>query len=46
MSQFVSDAGLRREDLYWALSAEGNSEFATIMKVLQPLGVMLGAEAA
>jgi probable addiction module antidote protein len=34
MSQIARDAGLGRESLYKALSAEGNPEFATIMKVM------------
>jgi probable addiction module antidote protein len=46
MSQLARDTGLRRESLYKALSAEGNPEFATIMKVVQALGVKLSAEAA
>ncbi|OOG38284.1 putative addiction module antidote protein [Rhodanobacter sp. C06] len=46
MSQLARDTGLRRESLYKALSAEGNPEFATIMKVLQALGVKLSAKAA
>ena len=46
MSQLARDTGLRRESLYKALSAEGNPEFATIMKVVQALGVKLTAEAA
>lgn len=44
MSQLARDTGLRRESLYKALSAEGNPEFATIMKVVQALGVKLSAE--
>ncbi len=46
MSQLARDTGLRRESLYKALSADGNPEFATIMKVVQALGVKLSAEAA
>lgn len=44
MSQLARDTGLRRESLYKALSAEGNPEFATIMKVVQALEVNLSAE--
>jgi probable addiction module antidote protein len=41
MSQIARDAGLGRESLYKALSAEGNPEFATIMKVISVLGLQL-----
>jgi len=41
MSQIARDAGLGRESLYKALSAEGNPEFATIMKVIAALGLQL-----
>lgn len=43
MSQLVRDTGLRRESLYKALRSEGNPEFATIMKVIQALGIQLSA---
>ena len=43
MSQIAREAGLRRESLYKALSAEGNPEFATIMKVIAALGLQLHA---
>ena len=46
MSQLSRDTGLGRESLYKALSAEGNPEFATIMKVLGALGLRLHASAA
>jgi probable addiction module antidote protein len=46
MTQVAKDAGLSRESLYRALSAEGNPSFATIMKVARALGVRLHAEAA
>ena len=39
MSQLSRDTGLAREGLYKALSAEGNPEFSTIMKVMRALGV-------
>jgi probable addiction module antidote protein len=41
MSQIARDAGIGRESLYRALSAEGNPEFATIMKVVRALGFKL-----
>jgi probable addiction module antidote protein len=43
MSQIARDAGLGRESLYKALSAEGNPEFGTIMKVIAALGLQLHA---
>jgi probable addiction module antidote protein len=43
MSQIARDAGLGRESLYKALSAEGNPEFATIIKVVGALGLQLHA---
>ena len=43
MSQIARDAGLGRESLYKALSADGNPEFATIMKVVAALGLRLHA---
>lgn len=46
MSQVAKDAGLSRESLYRALSAEGNPSFATVLKVAKALGVKLHAEAA
>jgi probable addiction module antidote protein len=46
MSQVAKDAGLSRESLYRALSAEGNPSFATILKVAKALGVRLHAQAA
>lgn len=38
MTQLAKDSGLARESLYRALSAEGNPEFATIMKALRTIG--------
>jgi len=46
MSQVAKDAGLSRESLYRALSAEGNPSFATVLKVAKALGVRLHAPAA
>lgn len=46
MPQVVRDTGPRRESLYKALSAEGNPEFVTTMKVMQALGLNLNAEKA
>ncbi len=41
MSRVASATGLARENLYKALSSDGNPEFATILKVLKALGVRL-----
>lgn len=41
MTQIARDAGLSRESLYKALGEEGNPSFATILKVIQALGVRL-----
>jgi probable addiction module antidote protein len=41
MSQVAKDTGLSRENLYRALSGEGNPEFSTIMKVVDALGLSL-----
>lgn len=46
MTQVAKDAGLSRESLYRALSAEGNPSFATILKVTKALGLKLHAQAA
>jgi probable addiction module antidote protein len=43
MSQISRQAGLGRESLYKALSPEGNPEFATVLKVVNALGLQLHA---
>ena len=43
MVQLAKDTGLSREGLYRSLSADGNPEFATIMKVTKALGLSLHA---
>jgi probable addiction module antidote protein len=45
MTQVAKDAGLSRESLYRALSSDGNPEFATILKVVDALGLKLTASA-
>jgi probable addiction module antidote protein len=45
LTQVARDAGLSRESLYRALSGQGNPEFATVMKVINALGLKLHAEA-
>jgi probable addiction module antidote protein len=46
MSQVAQDAGLSRENLYRALSANGNPEFATVLHVLQALGLQFSVVTA
>ncbi len=41
MTQVAREAGLGRESLYKALSADGNPELATVMKVVRALGMSL-----
>ncbi|MDR2506610.1 MAG: putative addiction module antidote protein [Candidatus Accumulibacter sp.] len=41
MTQLARDTGLAREGLYKALSADGNPEFSTILKVTRALGLKL-----
>jgi probable addiction module antidote protein len=43
MSQIARDTGLSRESLYRALSAEGNPEFTTVVRVMKSLGLKLTA---
>jgi probable addiction module antidote protein len=43
MSQIAMQTGLGRESLYKALSPEGNPEFATVLKVVNALGLQLHA---
>ncbi|MCJ7796904.1 MAG: putative addiction module antidote protein [Thermoleophilia bacterium] len=45
MTQVARETGLGRESLYKALSAEGNPEFATVLKVVRALGLRLHAAA-
>lgn len=46
MSKLASDTGLSREGLYKALSADGNPEFSTVMKVIKALGLKLHVRTA
>lgn len=41
MAQIAREAGVSRENLYRALSDEGNPELGTVMKVMKALGVKL-----
>ena len=43
MTQVARDTGLGRESLYKALSADGNPEFSTVLKVVAALGLKLTA---
>ncbi len=43
MSEVARDAGLARESLYKALSAGGNPEFGTVLRVVRALGLKLHA---
>jgi probable addiction module antidote protein len=45
MSQIAKKAGLSRESLYKALSAEGNPEFGTIIRVMHALGLKFSVTA-
>ena len=45
MTKVAADTGLGRESLYKALSPDGNPEFATVLKVMQALGLRLHASA-
>lgn len=46
MTQLARDTGIGRESLYKALSGQGNPNFASILKVVQALGVRLHAAPA
>ena len=41
INQMADETGLARDSLCEALSAEGNPEFATVMKVINALGLRL-----
>ena len=43
MSEIARKIGMSRESLYRALSADGNPEFATVLRVMQALGLKLSA---
>jgi probable addiction module antidote protein len=43
MTQVARDTGLGRESLYKALSADGNPEFSTVLKVIAALSLKLTA---
>lgn len=43
MGKIASETGLSRESLYRALSKDGNPELATVLKVMDALGLRLKA---
>jgi len=43
MTELAKTAGVSRESLYKALSADGNPSFSTIVKILRGLGLQLEA---
>lgn len=46
MSEVAREAGVSRESLYRALSADGNPEFATVLRVVRALGLQLSVTPA
>ena len=46
MAQVARDADLSRESLYKALSANGNPELGTVLRVLHALGLRLSVQPA
>ena len=46
MTLVAEETGLGRESLYKSLSAKGNPEFATVLKVVHALGLSLHAAVA
>jgi len=44
MTQMAKETGLARESLYRALSAHGNPSFATVVKVINALGLKIHIE--
>lgn len=43
MSRLARDTGITREGLYRALSAKGNPELSTVLKIIKALGMKLHA---
>jgi probable addiction module antidote protein len=44
MTRIARETGLSRESLYRALSADGNPEFITVLRIMEALGLRLTAE--
>jgi probable addiction module antidote protein len=43
MTQIAKETGLGRESLYKALSADGNPNLSTVLRVMEALGLQLSA---
>ena len=46
MTRISRETGLSRESLYRALSADGNPEFTTVLRIMEAMGLRLTAEPA
>ena len=46
MTQIARETGLSRESLYRALRADGNPEFATLLRVVRALGLRFSVSVA
>ena len=46
MSAIARETGMSRESLYRALSEDGNPQLATVLKVLEAMGLKLSVEPA
>lgn len=46
MSAIAKETGMSRESLYRALSEDGNPQLATVLKVLEAMGLKLSVERA
>jgi len=44
MTRIARETGLSRESLYRALSADGNPEFVTVLRIMEAFGLRLTAE--
>jgi probable addiction module antidote protein len=44
MSRIARETGFSRESLYRALSADGNPELATVLRIMEAIGLRLTAE--
>ena len=45
MSRIAHETGLSHESLYRVLSADGNPELATVLRIMQAIGLRMTAEA-
>lgn len=45
MSHLAKETGLGRESLYKALSADGNPQLSTVLKIMSALGLQFGVRA-